>query len=395
MPTAQIQFSQGATTTTAGQSAIGYVTGTTVNFTDAAGAGATAWQWSIVGFPGPLGSAPSITNATTQTASLTPTTDGVYVIKLARTDGAVVTTDVRFFAIADADYGLVLPSSGMTGNMTNVGGSSAAQQAGWQGRADASTNIFADATFRFLRSRIGRFVGLHASVSFSSSSPSTVTVTDGTDKPWRLLSLTGSAVYTEQLDKTAPTEGKHFRYNVSLTAGAGGFILLNGVSGTTLLTLSAPPNGTITYSFDVIFDGTNWTLNRISYADPLALTKSREFQAVAGLQTTAQTTATRIGSVRIDPTKFPSNAQVTFQVALDVTSGMTATCQLYNVTDGGIVSSSALTSTSTTTQVVTSGALTLPSAQKDYEVQLFISSGTPGVNDHVDCTSAKVILTWA
>src|SRR5574338_154701 len=122
MPAASIQFSQGMTTTPAGQSALGYVTGTQVNFTDAAGGGATSWQWTIVGFPAPLSSPPTINNATTQTANINaPTLDGVYIIKLVRTDpGPVVTTDVRFFAIGDADYGLVLPSAGMTGNMTNI-----------------------------------------------------------------------------------------------------------------------------------------------------------------------------------------------------------------------------------------------------------------------------------
>lgn len=397
MPAAQIQFSQTPTTTPAGQSALGYVTGVQVNFTDAAGAGATSWAWTIVGFPGPLSSPPTINNAATQTANISAgalTTDGVYIIKVVRTDpGPVVTTDVRFFAIGDADYNLVLPSAGQTGVMTNIGGSAAAQQAGWEGRADASTNVFVDAILRFLRSRLGRFVGLQQTVNFVSSSPSTVSITDGVDKPWRVISMTGTGLYTEELVSTgSPPQGKRFKYRVNMTAGSGNFVLHNGVGGSTILTLMPPPSGTTSYAFEAAFDGTNWTRTYVTGIDPLSLLRSQAFEAVAGLQTTVQTVATRIGSVRIDPTKFPANAQITFQAAIE-TTGPQVTVQLYNITDSGIVSGSVLTSTSLTTQFVVSSALTLPSAQKDYEVQMFIASGG-GPSDHVDCTSARVILTW-
>lgn len=399
MPAAQIQFSQTPTTTPAGQSAIGYVTGTQVNFTDAAGGGATSWAWTIVGYPGSLTSAPVINNASTQTANINaPTTDGVYVIKLVRTDpGAIVTTDVRFFAIGDADYGYVLPSAGMTGNMTNIAGSAIAQNAGWEGSAAAptSTNIFMDALLRFLRGAVGRFFGPQATVNFSSASPTTVTIVDGVDKPYRILNLqaAGTGLYTSQIQSTGPVpqQGKGFRYKVNITAGSGGLNILNGVAGPVILALVAPPSGTTSYNVDVVFDGTNWFVARIGISDPLALPKVNTFHGVAGLQTTAQTVATRIGTMRIDPTKFPANGQFTFQVALD-TTGPLATVQLYNLTDSALVAGSVLTTTSTTTVVLTSGALTLPATQKDYEVQLFMATG--GVSDHVDCTFAKVLLTW-
>ncbi len=394
MPAAQIQFSQSPTTTPAGQSALGYVTGTQVNFTDAAGPGATSWAWTLVGFPGPISSPPTINNSTTQTANMTPTTDGVYILKVVRTDpGPIVTSDTRFFAIGDADYGLVLPSAGMTGAMTNVGGSVAAQAAGWEGRQDAGTNVFIDAIFRFLRSRVGRFIGLQQAVTFSSSSPSTVTVIDGTDKPWRVLTLTGSALYTEQIANSAPTpaQGKRFKYKISLTAGSGGFALLNGVSGSSILALVAPPAGTTTYDVEVGFDGTNWVITRVTTTDPLQVTKTHIIYGVSGLQSTSQTIATRIGSLRIDPSKFPANAQIRFEVAIE-TTGPQANVQLFNLTDSVLVAGSLLTTTNTTTTIL-SATVTLPNSQKDYEVQLFSNSG--GVTaDHVDCTMAKVILTW-
>jgi hypothetical protein len=395
MPTAQIQFSQiGSPTGGVGQSVIGYLNNTNVVFTDAAGAGATSWAWTIESWPGPLASAPTVNNASTQTANATPTSDGVYIVKVVRTDpGPTVTTDTKFFAIGDADYGTYIPSANQTGNMTNVDPSpTAAQKAGWWGRADGN-NVWLDNLFRFLRSRIGRFIGLQATVNFSSGSPSTVPITDGVDKPWRVINMTGTAVYTEELVTTgSPPQGKRFKYRVNMTAGAGNFVLHNGVGGSTLHTIVAPPSGTTSYGFEVAFDGTNWTRTLTTELDQLALVKSVSFDGVVGLQMTQQTVATRIGSVRLDPSKYPSNAQIVFQAAVD-TTGPQVTVQLYNLTDSAIVASSVLTSTSTTTSFVTSAALTLPGSQKDYEVQMFMASGG-GPSDHVDCSSARILLMW-
>jgi hypothetical protein len=395
MPAASIQFSQtGSPTGGAGNSVIGYLNNTNVVFTDTAGGGATSWAWSIVSWPGPLSSPPTVNNSTTQTANATPTTDGVYIVQVIRTDpGPVVTTDTKFFAIGDADYGYYIPSPGQTGNMTNVAPSpTAAQAAGWWGRADGN-NVWIDAILRFLRSGIGRYTGQQATVNFAGSSTTTVTVVDGVDKPYRLLNLTGTGLYVSQIANTSPVplQGKRFQYLVKLTAGSGGFNVLNGVAGPVILALVAPPSGTLAYNVEVIFDGTNWFVSKVALTDPLAIVKVEKFYGVAGLQTTNQTVATRIGAMRVDPTKYPANAQVTFQVMLD-TTGPQATIQLYNLTDSGIVAGSVLTTTSTTTVTLTSGALTIPNAVKDYEVQLFMAAGIS--SDHVDCTRADLRLTW-
>lgn len=399
MPAASIQFSQGLTTTTAGQSALGYVTGTQVNFTDAAGAGATSWAWTIVGWPGNLGSAPTINNSATQTANITaPSSDGVYIIKVVRTDpGPVVTTDVRFFSIGDSDYGYVLPSAGMTGNMTNIGGSSAAQNAGWEGSSAASTNVFLDGLLRFLRATVGRFLGPPIAVNFSSSSPSTVTVVDGTDKPWRTLNLTGTGLYTEQIAKTSPvpTSGKKFTYKIAITAGSGGFLLLNGVSGSTILALTAPPSGTMNYSCDVGFDGTNWVVQNVGRSDPLSISNSAEHVLTAGVQVNITTTFQRVGNRQIDPRLYPSNAQATFNAIVLTTSALVScVVQLYDVTAGSVVTASPtfpINSTSSTPTLISS-TLTLPSASHLYEVQ--IKMGSVSGTDVVTCSFASVKFTW-
>jgi hypothetical protein len=353
-----------------------------------------------VGFPGSLGSAPTITNPSSQTASFTPTTDGAYVIKLVRTDaGSVVTTDVRFFAIADTDYGYVLPSAGMTGNMTNILGSSAAQAAGWEGSSAASTNVFLDALLRFLRATAGRFLGNLATVNFSSASPSTVTVVDATDSPWRVLNLTGTALYTEQIANSSPTPttGKRFVYKVSLTAGSGGFALLNGVSGSSILALTAPPNGTFSYGAEVAFDGTNWQVVRVGIGtDPLAVSKTQTFLLSAGTQTNNTVAFQRGGNKQIDPTKYPSNAQAIFNAIVLTTSGsVPVSVQLYDLTAGAVVTASPSFPITSSVQGPTliSTTLTLTAASHLYEVQFKMGNAGAGT-DMATLSYADVVLTW-
>lgn len=396
MPQAQIQFSQGLTTTPAGQSAIGYVTGTQVNFTDAAGAGATSWSWSIVSWPGPLASPPTVNNPTTQTANTTPTLDGVYIVQVTRTDpGPVVTTDTKFFAIGDADYGFIIPSAGQTGNMTNVGGLGAAQKAGWWGRQDGN-NIWIDALLRFLRSRIGRFMGLPATVNFSSSSPSTVTVVDGVDEPWRTLNLTGTGLYTEQLSVSPPPPlGKMFRYRINLTTGAGGFQLKTGVGGPVIGTLTAPPNGTFSYNLEATFDGASWDIERSGVVDTLSLTKRYHFDIVAGVQSNNTTTFQRAGNRQIDPTLYPTNAQAVFSAIVTTTSvSVPVVIQLYDLTAGGVVTSSPVFPIQSTSQTPTllQTTLTLPAASHLYEVQF--KMGAVSATDNVSVSYAAVTLIW-
>lgn len=403
MPSAQIQFSQGMTTTPAGESALGYSTGTQVNFTDAAGGGALSWAWTLVGFPGSLGVAPTVNNAATQTANLTPTVDGVYILQVVRTDpGPVVTTDTRFFAIGDSDYGYVMPSAGMTGLMTNVGGSAAAQAAGWQGRADASTNVFLDGLLRFLRARVGRFVGLVSTVSHSSGSPVTVTITDGTDKPFRILNLTGAGLYTLELDKPTASEGKSFEWKISLTAGAGGLVINNGVSGSSILALTAPGSGTTVWSVKAVFDGTNWLIASVSTALPTVV----PFPGVAGVQQTSNTGYTECGAIVFNAAVMaPSDSQLTrtvkFRAVLEISpAGGTAYVRLFNTTDGEAVTSTELSTANTTATKLVSGTLTvgaasgnIKNAEKLYEIQIKRTGGT--ATDVVTCKLAQLEVQFS
>lgn len=156
MANATCQFTQGVTVGGDGQSVIGFAANTLVTMTDAGGnAASTTWQWQIISWPSPLSSPPTITNSTSRIATVTPTLDGVYIVKLTRIENSVTTIDIRFFGVVDAD-GLCLPSAGQTGTMSNIGASpTLAQNAGWMGRSDASTNSLLDAYLRLLRARVG------------------------------------------------------------------------------------------------------------------------------------------------------------------------------------------------------------------------------------------------
>jgi hypothetical protein len=146
-----IHFTQGALDGGSGQSAIGFEVAQPVTMTDDGGAGATSYLWEVINWPAPLGAAPIITNPTAQVATITPSVDGSYLIRLTRDDGGIVTSDTRFFAAMDAD-GLQLPVAGITGRIVNVGGSPLlAQSAGWMGRGDAGTNTMLDAYLRWVK----------------------------------------------------------------------------------------------------------------------------------------------------------------------------------------------------------------------------------------------------
>lgn len=155
MANATCQFTQGVTIGGNGQSVTGFSANTLVTMTDAGGnAASTTWQWQIISWPSPLSSPPSITNSTSRIATLNPTLDGVYIVKLTRVENGVTTIDTRFFGVVD-DEGLCLPSAGQTGTMSNVGATpTLAQNAGWMGRADASTNSMLDAYLRLLRAKV-------------------------------------------------------------------------------------------------------------------------------------------------------------------------------------------------------------------------------------------------
>ena len=391
MSNASIQITQGATVIPAGRSALGFDKTTTVTLTDAAGAGAVSYAWSVVSFPGPLGSAPSVTNSTQQVASISgPFTDGVYIVKLIRTDISGTTVDIRYFGVADDD-GLHLPSPGMTGTMSNIGGSSAAQAAGWGGRADASTNVLLDAYLRWLKTREGIYEG----------KVSSITVSDATSSPQALSTATGIGVYDITYTKTSAhtirlipsLTGEVLEFLVRMDSVTGSLTFQSDTAGPTLVTLTSPPAGagSLIWRVKAGYNGAYWVLKGVEIVDVKTARVDKEFQAVTGIQSASVNVYTRVGTVLIDPSKYPTS-KVTFQAVLEATAGQTAVCQLYNVTDGSAVSGSVLTGTSTTPTVY-EATITIPNSSKLYEVQLKLGAVNGGT-DRASCTNAKIFLTW-
>lgn len=393
MAFATIQITQGGNVGGAGRSIIGCDRTTAITLTDAGGAGATNWLWEVVSFPATDASPPTIVNSTTQVGTITPApsiTDGIYVIRLTRTDPIDgVSTDVRFFAVQDDDL-LSLPSAGMNRTMSNVGGSVNAQQAGWFGSTLGGTNVFMDAFLRLRKRREGRFYGKNTPITHSSSSPSGHTFLF-TDTTKQTITMTGSGVYTADLDPTSFEAGNVFRFRVIYNSGAGNFILRD--NGTTVrLTLSAPPASTVTYEIEATFDGTNWLLSDFMLLDVHSIRTFHEFLGVAGVQSNSTNTFARIGTLRVDPSLFPVSQQITWEATFDTTdSGNAAEVQLYNVTDIAVVSGSTFSTTSTTASLQ-SAVVTLPGSQKDYEIQLRLT--TTDVTKRATCTRARLVIRW-
>ena len=387
MAVATCQFTQGSTVGGSGLSVFGFQSGSVVTLTDAGGSGATSYLWELLSWPAPLAIAPVVSNSTSQVASITPTTDGTYIFRLTRTEGTTITTDYKFFGVSDED-GLTLPSAGQSGNMTNQTVST--QRFGWAGNANATTNFQLDAYLRFLKFRVGQYVGHVVSITC----PNTVTTTsvqDGVDKPFRVLTATAtSKVYTEALVLPA-TEGKRFRYIITLNTTSGGIQVLNGVGGSVLLALPAPPLGNVTYEAEFVCTGSNWILVRSNIVGANTQFKLQEINLVAGVRSTNQTLQTRVGSARFNPADYPANAQIKLVAHIEATAGKTAALQVYNLTDGVYVGSPLFASLQIPTEV--EQVLTLTSGIKDYEVMIWMTA-TGGPADMVTCTSAKFIARW-
>lgn len=130
------------------------------------------------------------------------------------------------------------------------------------------------------------------------------------------------------------------------------------------------------------------------------------YAAISGSQETNSSGFTAIGTAIFDPSiLWSGNTKVTrgikFQAVLEATSGVTAEIQLYNISAGAAVTSSAL-STSANIPTIVEGTLTIgaspniPNSQQIYEVQLRISApGSPAPSDRAICKLGQLIVTWS
>lgn len=131
-----------------------------------------------------------------------------------------------------------------------------------------------------------------------------------------------------------------------------------------------------------------------------------ELYLTSGLEVTTSNSYVRAGARKIDLSYFPSTIGsltrvVKFVVNVDKTSTATnATVQLYDNTNGVLITGTNLTSTSvsntevsaTITAGSSSGNLRTDSAAQ-YELQLKMTGGSAG--DSVACTSAYILITYA
>lgn len=398
MSFANIQLTQGAIVGGTSESILGLDSTTAITLTDDGGAGANSYLWEVISFPATDAAAPVITNDTSEVATITPApglTDGTYLVRLTRDDpGDGVSTDVRWFAVEDDD-GLSLPSPGVNRNNSNVGGASAAQEAGWFGSTAGSTNVLLDAFLRLRKTREGKYVGKSTTATHTSGPLVTVLYTYDSSDPYQDLTLaaSGTGNYQADLDLVGAEDGAVFRFLLTYNALAGSFLLRNGSGGSAFLTLTAPPSGAVTYEIIARFNGTAWVLKQISLLSDLLVPRSQDFLIVSGVQDTSEDTFTRAGTLRLNPALYPSSAVATFEAHFDTTdAGNDAEVRLFNTTDVVVVASSTF-STSLTTTDVQSATVTLPGSQKDYEVQVRLTVADPA--ERATVTHARITLTWA
>jgi len=100
-------------------------------------------------------------------------------------------------------------------------------------------------------------------------------------------------------------------------------------------------------------------------------------------------TFARVGSVKIDSADYSPSSTVVFEGIFEATSSQTAELRLYNVTDGGAVSGSTLSTSANSSDYQFAG-ITLASGTKIYEAQIRITNGSPSSGDGVICSNAKI-----
>jgi len=145
---------------------------------------------------------------------------------------------------------------------------------------------------------------------------------------------------------------------------------------------------------------------------PRVLTQVYEVVGIAGAEITDSVTWEGHGGFKFDPRiYYPGGLgltrEVRFQAMLETTDGTTplpAKARLYDLTNGAAVTSSEITSSSETPEIVSSGVLSIGTGggvdlqddEIDYEVQIILddSSGSPGPTDVITCKRASLRLTW-
>ena len=131
-----------------------------------------------------------------------------------------------------------------------------------------------------------------------------------------------------------------------------------------------------------------------------------EFTLAAGLQVVPDTVFSRIGGRKLDLSRFPILAgharHVRFLCCVDKTAGATSgTIQLYDVTNGVVVTDTNLVTTSLSNEELDSGDLAVGGAAGNirtdvvsmYEVQMKRTGGAGGV-DAVYCTDARLVVYY-
>lgn len=123
------------------------------------------------------------------------------------------------------------------------------------------------------------------------------------------------------------------------------------------------------------------------------IVRQKEFVFSGKLTATDETSFLNIGFKRINTADLPTiTPTVTFTAILTATAGKTAECQLYNLTDGGIVAGSVLSSSSLVPDYQ-SASVTLATGTKDYAAQLRMTTASGG-SDYVTASSAILYITW-
>ena len=129
-----------------------------------------------------------------------------------------------------------------------------------------------------------------------------------------------------------------------------------------------------------------------------------QYTGVSGLQSVDSSSYQSIGNFIFDPSAlYDGNDNitrtVTFRGLIYGSTGVTASVRLYNLTDGGAVTGTELTSSDSSPDEVTASlvvGVALPNSSKLYEVQLKISAPlSPSPGDFAFCSWGGLIVNFS
>ena len=233
--------------------------------------------------------------------------------------------------------------------------------------------------------KAGVLVGSRSALNFIEGSNTTLTVSDNSGAGQvdvtitaNISGITSAQILDGTITGTDIASGTVLTSPQKIQVYKGGVLV--GVRST--INLIEGTNTTLTIADNAGSDRVDITINSTGGGGGGSIYGNSPFDLIRN--NTSQTAADEVGNLLFDPTFFAGVVRLVV-VLENSASGMTASLELFNITDGSTVTT--LTTTATLPTKISSAVLTLPSSEKLYGVRIYRTNGT--TTDRVTCRLAR------